>query len=292
MGSFGMPKDMVNSYLMKNGSRFTDIAGYETMGFYDEMQNRDPRLQQTTAGPGYVVTGATSVEPVDLTGTITGYRIIKSLPTKDQWIYNVAYNDQIIFRFAEALLIYAEAKAELGTITQSDLDKSINRLRDRVAMPHMNLQAANTSPDPFLTDMYPNVDKGQNKGIILEIRRERRVELYMEGLRWDDLMRWKEGKKLEKPMVGIYFAGLGGFDFNNDGKVDVFLHNGSTSGMPSGTPTVIDIRQRPLSNGLSGNLSPYKSTAFIFNEGRDYYYPIPLEDLNLNKNLQQNPGWQ
>jgi hypothetical protein len=291
MGSFGMTKDMVNTYLMKDGSRFTDISGYSTMGFYQEMQNRDPRLQQTAAGPDYIVTGDTKVEPVDLSGSITGYRIIKSLPTRDQWIYNVAYNDQIVFRFAEVLLVYAEAKAELGTINQSDLDKSVNRLRTRVAMPNMNLAAANSSPDPYLALMYPNVDKGPNKGIILEIRRERRVELYMEGLRWDDLMRWKEGKKLEKPMLGVYFSGLGGFDFNNDGKVDVFLHNGNTSGIPSGTPTIIDIRQRPLSEGLSGYLSPYKSTTRIFNEARDYYYPIPTEDLNLNKNLKQNPGW-
>lgn len=292
MGSFGMTKDMVNSYLMKSGSRFTDIPGYATMQFYDEMQNRDPRLTQTTAGPNYTVTGESTIEPVDLSGTITGYRIIKSLPTREQWIYNVAFNDQIIFRFAEALLIYAEAKAEMGTITQADLDKSVNKLRDRVGMPHMNLATSNANPDPYLEAMYPNVDKGANKGVILEIRRERRVELFMEGLRWDDLMRWKEGKKLEKPMLGIYFPGLGGYDFNNDGKIDVFLHNGNTTGIPAGTPTIIDIRQRPLSDGLSGNLSPYKAVTITFNENRDYFYPIPLEDLNLNKNLQQNPGWQ
>lgn len=289
-GSWGITKDLINSYLMKDGSRFTDISGYDKMGFYDEMQNRDPRLTQTTAGPDFVVYGETAREPVDLKATTTGYRVIKALPDRKQWASNSSYNDLILFRFAEALLVYAESKAELGTLTQADLDKSINKLRDRVAMPHLKIDIANASPDPYLEAMYPNVDKGSNKGVILEIRRERRIEMFLEGHRWDDLMRWKEGKKMEKPMVGIYFSGLGSFDFNNDGKTDVYLHNTSASGAPAGTPTIIDIRQRPLTDGLSGNLNPFREKV-TFDESKDYYYPIPIEDINLNENLVQNPGW-
>src|SRR5699024_746554 len=56
-GAWGMTKDLVNSYLMKDGSRFTNQSGYETMGYYEEMQNRDPRLIQTTAGPGFKMIG-------------------------------------------------------------------------------------------------------------------------------------------------------------------------------------------------------------------------------------------
>lgn len=290
MGAFGIPKDLINSYLMRDGSRFTDIAGYETMGFYEEMQNRDPRLTQTTAGPDFIVYGETNLEPVDLRLATTGYRVIKSLPSRDHWSNGSSYNDQILFRFAEALLIYAEAKAELGTITQTDLDKSINMIRDRVGMPHLKLNNANLNPDPFLENMYPNVEQGANKGVILEIRRERRIELFFEGLRWDDIMRWKEGKKFEKPMVGIYFPSLGAFDLNNDGKIDVYLHDGNASGAPSGTPNIIDVRQRPLTNGNSGNLNPFREKV-TFDENRDYFYPLPLEDLNLNENLIQNPGW-
>ncbi|MDX9883543.1 MAG: RagB/SusD family nutrient uptake outer membrane protein [Prolixibacteraceae bacterium] len=289
-GAWGLPKDLINSYLMKDGSRFTDIPGYDKMGFYDEMQNRDPRLTQTTAGPDFAAYGEATREPVNLSGTTTGYRVIKALPERKQWASLSSYNDIIYFRYAETLLIYAEAKAELGTLTQADLDKSINKLRDRVAMPHLKLTEANASPDPYQEAMYPNVDKGANKGVILEIRRERRIELFNEGLRWDDLMRWKEGKKLEKPMVGIYFSGLGSFDFNNDGKTDVFLHNKSASGAPAGTSTIIDIRQRPLTDGLSGNLNPFREKV-TFDESKDYYYPIPIEDINLNGNLVQNPGW-
>ncbi len=291
MGAFGLTKDLVNSYLMVDGSRFTDIVGYETMGFWEEMQNRDPRLIQTTAGPEFTVYGENVREPVDLKLTTTGYRVIKTLPTRDQWASSSSYNDIIFFRYAETLLIFAEAKAELGTLTQADLDKSINKLRERVGMPNLILADANANPDPYLESMYPNVNSGPNKGIILEIRRERRIELFFEGHRWDDLMRWKEGKKLEKPMLGIYFSGLGSFDFNNDGKTDVYLHNGDPSGAPPETSTIIDIRQRPLTEGLSGNLFPWKNVIIAFDESKDYYYPIPLEDLALNSQLVQNQGW-
>ncbi len=289
-GSFGITKDVINSYLMKDGSRFTDIPGYDTLSFYAEMQNRDPRLVQTTAGPNFAVYGATTPEPVTLNITTTGYRVIKALADRSQWNASSAYNDIILFRFAEALLIYAEAKAELGTLTQADLDLSVNKLRDRVGMPHMDMAAANASPDPYLLEMYPNVDKGANSGVILEIRRERRLELFNEGFRWDDLMRWKEGKKLEKPMVGIYFPRLGAYDFNNDGKADVYVHNGSTAGAPAGITSFINIKQRPLTGATSGNLNPFR-IAVTFDETKDYYYPIPQEDITLNKNLTQNPGW-
>lgn len=296
MGSWGMTKDVVNSYLMKDGSRFTDLPGYKTMEFYEEMQNRDPRLTQTTAGPNFVIKGQANREPVTLNVATTGYRIIKALPPKDEW--NPSHFDVIIYRYAEALLILAEAKAELGSLTQTDLDKTINLLRDRVGMPHLNLAAANANPDPYLEQMYPNVDQGANKGVILEIRRERRLEMFNEGHRWDDLMRWKEGKKVEKPMLGIYFSGLGAHDFNNDGVADVFLHNGNESGKPASVTSVINIQQKPLrdpitgvSGGTSGNLNPFPLGG-SFDESKDYYYPLPLEDLQLNKNLVQNPGWE
>lgn len=295
-GAYGITKDLINSYLMKDGSRFTDRPGYETMEFYQEMQNRDPRLTQTTAGPGFVVKGETVPEPVTLSGTTTGYRVIKALPPKDQW--SSAHYDIILFRYAEALLILAEAKAELGTLTQTDLNRTINKLRDRVQMPHLVMLTANANPDPYLAEMYPNADQGANKGIILEIRRERRIELFNEGHRWDDLMRWKEGKKIEKPMVGIYFSGLGSHDFNGDGVPDVYLHDGNESGAPAEVTAIININQRPLRDPVtgeqgttSGNLDPFPLGG-AFDESKDYYYPIPLEDLQLNPELDQNPNWE
>ncbi|MBY5956771.1 RagB/SusD family nutrient uptake outer membrane protein [Membranicola marinus] len=294
-GAYGINKDLINSYLMKDGSRFTDIDGYETIEYYEEMQNRDPRLTQTTAGPGFTVNGESEPEPVKLEGATTGYRVIKALPSKDQW--SSAHFDIIVYRYAEALLNLAEAKAELGTITQADLDKTINLLRDRVGMPHLNLTEANGNPDPYLANMYPNVEQGAYQGVILEIRRERRIELFNEGLRWDDLMRWKEGSKIEKPMVGIYFSDLGAHDFNKDGSPDVYLHDGNPSGAPSSATSIINVQQRILRDPItgnsptnSGNLNPFPLGG-SFDESKDYFYPIPIEELKLNPQLEQNPNW-
>ncbi|GAA0554939.1 RagB/SusD family nutrient uptake outer membrane protein [Chitinophaga japonensis] len=290
-GVYGIPKDMINSYLMKDNSRFTDIPGYNTMEYYEEMQDRDPRLTQTTPGPEFTAYRETAREPVNLGITTTGYRVIKALTTRDQWGPVSSYNDIIIFRYAEALLVLAEAKAELGTLTQADLDRSINKLRQRVGMPGLDMAAANSHPDPYMEAMYPNIDQGPNKGVLLEIRRERRIEMFNEGLRWDDLMRWKEGKKLEKPMVGMYFPSLGAFDFNNDGQADVYLHDGDPSGAPPGTTSIINVNQKRLTNTTSGYFNPLYSTPRVFDESKDYFYPIPLEDLTLNKHLEQNPNW-
>jgi len=297
-GSYGLMKDAVDSYLMNDGSRFTDKANYKTTSYFQEMQNRDPRLIQTTAGPDFRVNGESKNEPVTLNITTTGYRLIKALPNRSQWATSASVFDLILFRYAEALLVFAEAKAELGTLTQADLDLSINKLRARAGMPNLNLAQANANPDPYLADMYPNVSNTANKGVILEIRRERRIELFNEGQRWDDLMRWKEGKKVTKPMVGVYFSGVGGHDFTGDGNADVFLHTGSTTGAPPTVTSMININQRTLWNPItgqqkatSGNLDPFPQGG-VFDEERDYFFPIPSEDLKLNENLKQNPGWK
>lgn len=288
-GRWGLSKDLVNSYLMADGTSFTDQPGFNTMEFYEEMQNRDPRLTQTTAGPDFSTYGSEEREPVNLDITRTGYRVIKALPPKGpQWGSGGSFNDLILFRYAEALLIYAEAKAELGTLTQGDLDISINKLRDRVGLPHLNMAEANANPDPYQDSLYENVE-GPNKGVILEIRRERRVEMVNEGLRWDDLMRWKEGQKIEDPIEGIYFSELGAHDFNNDGNYDVYVHDGDASGAPDEVTTTININERQLTEGTSGNLLLFEGGNF--DETRDYLYPLPLEDLELNENLEQNPGW-
>lgn len=126
----------------------------------------------------------------------------------------------------------------------------------------------------------------------MEIRRERRIEMFNEGLRWDDLMRWKEGKKIEQPLLGIYFPSLGSFDFNNDGKTDVYLHNGNASGAPPGTSSIVNVTQKALTNGTSGNFFPLKGITITFDENKDYLYPLPSEDITLNPNLKQNPGWK
>ena len=294
MGRPGVTKRIIDSYLMKSdGSRFTDIEGWETMTFAKEVQNRDPRLAQSIRTPGYTRYNQTAVLPPDLNLTVTGYQPTKYLGATDGDAGNKSYTDLIIFRSAEVYLNFAEAKAELGTLTQSDLDNSIKRLRDRVGMPKLDMEAANADPDPYLISAkggYTHVT-GPNTGVILEIRRERSIELLMEGHRYYDMVRWREGKSFEEPLYGMYFSGLGEHDLDGDGKADVCLYTGSypdteaLAVLKVGTDVY-------LSEGTKGNLYPGRNVRCVWNEERDYLYPIPTEERSLTGGiLTQNPGW-
>ncbi len=287
-GKPGLEKRLVNSYLMKDGTPFTNISGYDTMQFYTEVQNRDPRLAQTIRTPGYRRVGASSNSSVDFEATMTGYQPIKWMVDASLDGNGQSYQDMAIFRFGEVLLNYAEAKAELGTISQDDLNKSIKLLRDRVGMPNLDLVAANANPDPYQANLYRNVS-GQNKGVILEIRRERRVELVMENnLRWEDLMRWKEGHLLAAPFRGMYFPGPGFYDLDRNGVPEIEIYVGAKP--PATGP--FQFPASDLTDGTKGNILTNKNIAKTFNETRDYLWPLPIEDLTLNDNLTQNPGWQ
>ncbi|ULT28356.1 RagB/SusD family nutrient uptake outer membrane protein [Sphingobacterium sp. E70] len=136
--------------------------------------------------------------------------------------WELNYTDLPIMRYAEVLLINAEAKAELGKLTQTDIDATVNKIRARVGMPALNLAAANATPDAYLANQYSLVT-GANKGVLLEIRRERRVELACEGFRFDDLYRWKSGNILAKAPGGMYIPKLGLIDVSGDGVGDIII---------------------------------------------------------------------
>lgn len=289
-GKPGLEKNLVNSYLMKDGSRFTDTPGYDTLSFYTEMQNRDPRLSQTIRTPGYKRIGGAATLVPSFTSTCTGYQLTKFVTDESQDKLNGNSNPLPIFRLAEVLLNYAEAKAELGTLTQTDLDVSLNRLRARVGMPSLLLATANSVIDPFLATAYTHVN-GQNKGIILEIRRERRIELVMEGSRWNDLMRWKEGHLLTNQFKGMHFSGLGAFDLDHDGTTDLVIFKGTKPPVAAAQylELGVDVNlENDASGGLITILPTIKKT---FNESRDYLFPLPTQELLLNKKLTQNPNW-
>ncbi len=189
--------------------------------FYDEVQNRDPRLAQTIRTPGYTRIGeicAARYRNSGLQLPVTSSSKFVSAPKWDTFSKDIT--DMPVFRYAEVLLNYAEAKAEKGTLTQADLDISIKPIRDRVGMPNISLEQANTKPDPYQAAQYTQIT-GKNLGVILEIRRERRIELVMENFfRWDDVVRWKEGQILTKQYKGMYFPGPGEYDLDRNGKVD------------------------------------------------------------------------
>jgi len=157
-------------------------------------------------------------------------------------------------------LIYAEAKAELGDIQQADINKSINLLRRRVGMPDMVIASLKRDPNSAFPEVPILID---------EIRRERRVELADEGFRFDDLLRWKAGKRIERPETIL--------------------------GMKL-TPTLRAKYPATQVSGITVNSDLYIRiyTALekrIWND-KMYLFPIPLEEISLNPALGQNTGWQ
>jgi len=289
-GRPGMPKSVVNSYLNADGSRFTDQADYNTLSFADETADRDPRLSQTIRTSGYTRIGQSVELPPDLSFTITGYHLTKFVTAANSDGINQNTNDLPVFRFAEVLLNYAEAKAELGTATQEDMDKSIGLLRNRVDMPNVSVVDANANPDAYQEMFYPNVG-GSNMGLILEIRRERRVELYMEGHRWNDIRRWKAGQSLTLPLRGIYLPGAGEYDLDGNGAIDLVVYEGE---LPTGQISGAKYFQLGTDIQLSADnlIDPLPDfNDRTFNENRDYLLPIPIQELQLNTNLVQNPNW-
>ena len=294
MGRPGMTRNVVNMYLMRDGSRYTDQADYATKTFVEECKNRDLRMAQTLRTPGYKRIGGSKELAPDLSRSTTGYQLIKYLTEEKYDANKASTNDMPLFRLAEVLLNYAEAKAELGTLKQADLDNTIRPLRVRAGLPDLDMEEANANPDPYLSSPetgYANVT-GDNKGVILEIRRERTLETPMEGLRYWDIMRWKEGKRFEKPIEGLYFPGTGEYDLDGNGSVDVCIYD--TEKAPGNSADVLYLKLGSdivLSEGTSGNVLAHSTQQRIWNEERDYLYPIPTDDRVLTQGaISQNPG--
>ncbi len=295
MGRPGMTRNVVNMYLMRDGSRYTDQEHYDTKTFVEECKNRDLRMAQTLRTPGYKRIGGSKELAPDLSRSTTGYQLIKYLTEEKYDANKASTNDMPLFRLAEVLLNYAEAKAELGTLKQADLDNTIRPLRVRAGLPDLDMEEANANPDPYLSSPetgYANVT-GDNKGVILEIRRERTLETPMEGLRYWDIMRWKEGKRFEKPIEGLYFPGTGEYDLDGNGSVDVCIYD--TEKAPGNSADVLYLKLGSdivLSKGTSGNVLAHSTQQRVWNEERDYLYPIPTDDRVLTQGaISQNPGW-
>jgi starch-binding outer membrane protein, SusD/RagB family len=296
---WGVSRSLQETFLMNDGSRFTDQPGYAQKTFLEIFADRDPRLAETIAPPGFS-------EIPNL--SLGGYNQVKFYP-RDAALrggYALNYTALPIYRYAEVLLNYIEAKAELGTATQADVDNTITKIRERVGMPGMNLADVNANVDPVLTAYYPEVT-GANKGLILEIRRERRVELACEGFRFDDLQRWHAGKRLADAQQGIYVPAVGAMDVTGDGKPDLAI-------LPSLKDT-LSIKDLPaevrsklarfylknsdgslpkfyLTEGTSGYIAFWDDkTRGPFQEPKFYYRPIPQQQTVLNPKLMQPFGW-
>ena len=297
-GCTGVTRRLVDAYLMKDGSFHTARANYDKLGFVEECKNRDPRMAQTLRTPGYQIDGVST--PADLSSMKLGYQLRK-------YYINVQYDgfsevDMPVFRLAEIYLNLAEAKAELGTLTDADLDNTVNKLRARVGVTGKLTTSATV--EPWIADCYPTLKalNPSNLGVILEIRRERTVELVMEGFRYWDIMRWKEGNVFEEEFLGMYIPSAGQIDVDGDGAGDFNIVTAGNAGVSIAGKdlkvgenlTLVIPGATSQYNGESGFLTVHRQDVMQreWKEDRDYLYPIPTKERVLtNGVLTQNPGW-
>lgn len=302
--------DLIQSYLMADGSYYSSQSNWQSHSFVEEFENRDPRLYQTIAYPGWVInntdtyTGGTAGESYiqGFNRHFTGYHLLKWFVNDPNPVLHSSI-DLPVFRYAEILLSYAEVKAELGELTQNDLDMTINVLRERAGMPPLNIGVA---VDPVQQARYPNIAGSTSQWAeLLEIRRERRIELTHESMRLTDLMRYRAGHLLMNPPTGMYFASLGNFDLTGDGYDNIKLIPYTETIPPFDEReqnelgvTLIYYRAGSLNtdatlllqNEDSGRVAVIE-TMGTFQDPKHYYRPIPFRDTQINPNLEQMFGW-
>ncbi len=293
-------KDLVNMFLTTDGTPITT----DEVSLPDEFENRDWRLIQTVHGPGHTYltnTGETRLKSINFTFTFTGYAFIKwSMEEEKNYSATKCENSLPILRLAEVLLNYAEAKAELGLMTEDIWNQTIGALRERAGVVNIYPGSAAYVEDDRLKAYYAGSSVGLSN-TLLEIRRERATELIMEmGLRVDDIYRWKLGELIVKRFnnnqgwKGIYLSAddyANGFVFNETtygGKSDTVAAWTQTSA----TSYNIGTSTADGNFSLSGTDSGY----LIYNyqlewDDRMYVKPIPDTALTLNPELKQNYGW-
>ena len=289
---FSFTRTFINTYLMQDGRPFTDIAGHDTMVFASEVKNRDLRLQQTIRMGDYqrITGGAKIPGPPAFSYTYTGYMPIKW--SLDDMYYDggsLNTNSVSLMRYAEILLNYAEAKAELGTLTDADWKNTVGALRARAGITG-GIDHKPVTVDPYMKKTYFSDVTDPS---IMEIRRERAIELCLEGFRMEDLIRWKHGELLELPWNGFYVPALNKpLDLNADGILDVAFYTTAPSSKISGV-TYIDVskQSQTLSEGSKGELHWLDNISRQWHDYQ-YLYPIPYADLQVNPHLVQNPGWE
>lgn len=288
---FSFIRPFIHTYLNIDGTPFTSRAGYQTMTFQQETKGRDARLSQTIRTPGYrrIQSGTQIPGPPAFTYTFTGYHPIKwSVDDVAMDGGQLNTNAVHLFRYAEVLLNYAEAKAELGQLTAADWALTVGALRSRAGITG-GLTTLPTVADPYLSSVYfPDI----SDAVILEIRRERGIELAMEGLRFYDIVRWKHGELMEMEWRGIYVPQANtNIDLDENGTPDVNFFTVSPTPRLNGV-TYISVTGTDfkLANGTSGEIV-WRSDIPRKWEQKNYLYPIPEADLLTNPALKQNPGW-
>ncbi len=258
---FYITRKLADMYLCSDGlpiNKSPLFRGY--VGATDEFQSRDIRMSNTLLQNGQKYWNndgkwRITWDNQDLDNSLvinvrsnSGYQNNKWAVERQVADYNESI-DYPVIRYAEVLLNYAEAVYELdGAISDADLDYSLNLVRQRV-----------NKAMPKLTNSFVSAN-----GLSMreEIRRERTVELFLEGFRIDDLKRWANASiEMKQDQLGVKFSGTW-FEANWAAQ------------------------SRQLNN--DGCIILYDSRNW---EDKHYLYPLPSDQRQLNPQLGQNPGW-
>ncbi len=294
---FAAPKDVIDSYLCKNGMPIKTTAGVNSLYLGDQtaanqMKDRDPRLANTFRTDRFYL------QFIETGYASTGFKTWKFLDeaTKDQAYAVQSFNitDAPIIRLGEVMMNYIEAAAELAdmglyTVVQADLDKTINALRKRAGY-----AAATRLPDMTIvgglpavgTTVYEDADRDPSvPSLIWEIRRERRVELIYEGFRQADLKRWR---KIDYDNTELYpKKNLGAYITKSTVTKALILADitgkvTSAANVTTGSG-YIKVSQT-FRNATNGNVLD-----------RAYLESVPLYEIKFygdkGVTLTQNPGW-
>lgn len=244
--NYAVTRNFMNLYLQNTGEPYVDRPEL-LRTFNDYFEGRDPRMAQTC-----LMRGVRNYQLGAYVPTVDGFRARK-------WVRDDGVGDQpstldfTLMRYAEILLIYAEARFEVaGAISDEELDLTVNLLRDRVGMPHLS--------NGFVAQ--------HGLDMRTELRRERSVELALEGGRYDDLIRWKQAENL----------------------LPVALLGGKFIAGEYGSTSAGSMEERLTDDGV---IILEEADSRFFDPEKDYLYPIPSNDIAQSRGaVLQNPNWK
>ncbi len=283
-GAAGITQSLVDNYLNADGT-FIDPTNEKFKDFKETFEGRDPRLIQTVMNEGAKFASATTATPMHLeeytdekkntisppklagdgnTRSLTGYHIRLGIDTT--FVSGNGETALPIIRYAEGLLAYAEAAAELEMWSDDIANKTLKALRERAGVKYLA-----PAKDANFTDFGYTLTP-----VLQEIRRERRSELALQGFRLDDLMRWKAdklivGKRGKGAYVGDESILFKSYSPDNQKRIRERL----------------TLDDNKWADPMAGTLP----SGYQFHADRDYLLPIPPSELELNKKLRQNPKW-
>lgn len=283
-GAAGITQSLVDNYLNADGT-FIEPTNEKFKDFKETFEGRDPRLIQTVMNEGAKFASATTATPMHLeeytdekkntisppklagdgnTRSLTGYHIRLGIDTT--FVSGNGETALPIIRYAEGLLAYAEAVAELEMWSDDIANKTLKALRERAGVKYLA-----PAKDANFTDFGYTLTP-----VLQEIRRERRSELALQGFRLDDLMRWKAdklivGKRGKGAYVGDESILFKSYSPDNQKRIRERL----------------TLDDNKWADPMAGTLP----SGYQFHADRDYLLPIPPSELELNKKLKQNPKW-